>query len=140
MATSTPVLPQTPKHGVVQIANADASNQKTVVTAGSNGAKLVALYASTTDTSARDVQIAIVRSGTTYILGTTTVPANSGNTAGTAMVDLLGSVVFPTGMLATDGDGRKYLFLESGDTLVVLALTTVTSGKIISAHADFANF
>lgn len=129
-----------PKKGLVQIANADASAQKTVVTAGSSGSKVTALYASSTDTSARDVQVALVRGGTTYILGTTTVALRSGDTAGTPVVDLLNTTVFPVGLLANDQDAQKYLFLESGDTLVVSALTTVTSGKIISVHADYADF
>ncbi len=135
-----PTFMKQPRRGMVQIANADASGQKTVVTAGGSGSKVVSLYASSTDTSGRDIQVAVVRSATTYILGTTTVPANSGNTAGTPAVDLLNATVFPAGLLAVDNDGQKYLFLESGDTLVVLSLTTVTSGKIVSVHAGYGDF
>src|SRR5262245_4215102 len=129
-----------PRKGLVQIANADASTNKTVVTAGGSGSKVTSLIASSTDTASRDVQVAMVRSATNYILGTTTVAANSGNTAGTPAVDLLNTTVFPAGMLTVDNDGQKHLFLESGDTLVVLALTTVTSGKLISVHSDYGDF
>jgi hypothetical protein len=129
-----------PRHGLVQIANADASNQKTVITAGASGSKVTALYASSTDTSARVIAVSIVRSATTYILGSPTVALRAGDTADTPAVDLLNSTVFPAGLLALDNDGQKYLFLESGDTLVVNSQTTLTSGKIISVHADYGDF
>ncbi len=129
-----------PRHGLAQIANADASGQKTVVTAGASGSKLTALYASSTDTSARVIAISIVRSATTYLLASPTVALRAGDTADTPAVDLLNSTVFPAGLLSTDNDGQKYLFLESGDTLVVNAQTTVTSGKIVSVHADYSDF
>lgn len=131
-----PTLPRMPRKGLVQIANADASAQKTVITAGANGNKVVNLIASSTDTSARDVQVSLVRSSTTYVLATTTVPITAGFVAATPPVDLL--ALIPN--LPRDQDGQPYLFLESGDTLVVNALTTVTSAKTISVHSDHAEF
>lgn len=138
--TATPVIVQTPKHGMAQIDNADASAQKTVITAGTNGNKVTSLIATSTETaSGRDIQVAIVRSATTYVLATTNVPLNAGFAAGVAPVDLL-AILKGDGMLARDNDGQDYLFLQSGDTLVVSSLTTVASGKIISVHADHGEF
>jgi hypothetical protein len=127
-----------PRKGLVQIANADGSSQKTVVTAGANGSKVTSLIASSTELTAnnRDVQVALVRSATSYVLVTTTVPFSAGFAAGNSPINLIALV--PN--LPTDNDGQRYLFLESGDTLVVSSLTTVTSGKIISVHADYGDF
>jgi len=131
-----PTLPRMPRKALVQIVNADASSAKTLIVAGSNGNKVVNLVASSNDSSPRDIQVSLVRSATTYVLATTTVAANSGNAAGTAPVDLL--AIIPN--LARDQDGQPYLFLESGDTLVVGTLTTVTTAKIVSVHSDHAEF
>ena len=131
-----PTLPRMPRRGLVQIVNADASSAKTLVVAGSNGNKVVNIVASSNDSSSRDIQVALVRSATTYVLATTTVVANSGNVAGTAPADLL--AIVPN--LARDQDGQPYLFLESGDTLVVSALTTVTAAKSVNVHSDHAEF
>lgn len=131
-----PTFTKFPRKGLAQILPADASAQKTVITAGANGNKVVNLIASSTDTSARDIQVSLVRSATTYVLATTTVAINSGNIAATAPVDLL--ALIPN--LPVDQDGQRFLFLESGDTLVVNALTTVTAAKVISIHSDHAEF
>lgn len=131
-----PTFTRQPRKGLVQIANADASNQKTVVTAGASGSKVTNLVASSTDTSARDIQVSVVRSATTYVLATTTVPITAGFVAGTPPVDLLAAV--PN--LPRDQDGQPYLFVESGDTLVVNALTTVTTAKVVSVHSDYSDF
>lgn len=142
---TSPTFAKQPRHGLAQILPADTTAQKTVITAGANGSKVMSLYASSTDTVARDVQIAIVRSATTYILGTVTVPLSSGNTAAAPTVDLFNVTAFPFngtvgGVWAVDHDGQHYLNLESGDTLVVSVLVTVTAAKVISVHSEFEDF
>jgi hypothetical protein len=136
--TYKPPFIQTAKIGVVQTLNADGTNNKTVVTAGSNGTKVVSLTASSTDTSNRIFQVQVSRSGTDYILCTVTVPAASGTDGTTASVDLLNSTILPG--LPADNDGQRYLFLQSGDTLTVKCTTTVTSGKIVSFASVEADF
>jgi len=136
--SSAPVLVQTPKRGMVQIANADASNLKTVVTAGASGSKVVSLIFSSSDTSARDVQWGVSRSGTFYPIATITIPITAGQVAGTPPINGLSSAYAPG--LPTDNDGQTYLMLESGDTLDCKSLTTVTSAKAISASANYGNF
>jgi len=138
--TATPIFLQRPKHGVVQIVPADTTANKTVVTAGSDGSKVFALYAHSDDTAARDLRISVVRSAVTYPITTVNVPLTSGHTSAIAPVNLLAGGQFPADMLAKDQDGQSYLFLESGDTLVVNVLTAVTSAKTITVHADFGNF
>lgn len=122
-----------PQNGKIQIANADGSNQKTVYTAGASGSKVIALMAVSTDTSNRDVQVSITNGGTSYPLGTVLVPAGSGNSSAVASVNLLTSVALSG--LPLDSDGNACIHLVSGDTLTVSALTTVTSGKLITVSA-----
>lgn len=138
--TATPIFLQAPKHGVVQIVPGDTTGNKTVITAGANGTKVIALYAYSDDTAARDIRVSIVRSATTYPISCVNVPLTSGHTSSIPPVNLFGGSQFPANMLALDQDGQPYLFLESGDTLVVNVLTTVTTAKTITVHADFGNF
>jgi hypothetical protein len=133
------VTVQTPKNGKVQIANGDAQTQKTVYTGGANGSKLVGLIFSSTDTSARDVQISITNGGTSYVLGTVTVPIGAGNSGSVPSVNGFNSTQLPG--LAVDSDGNPFIFLLSAsDTLTVSALTTVTSGKLISVNVMGGDF
>src|SRR5215471_18360484 len=131
-----PTLLRMPRKGLVQILNADGTAQKTVITAGANGNKLVALIATSTDTAAQNVQVSIVRNAATFILATTAVPAGAGNAAGTSPADLL--AIIPN--LPRDQDSQPYLFLESGDTLVVNSGAAVTAGRVVNAHAEHAEF
>jgi len=136
--TATPIFPQTVQNYVVQIANADASNSKTIATAGTNGSKIETLVVASSDTSARDVSFFITISSTNYLLGTVSIPANSGNTNALPLVDILRNAQIPG--LAYDANGNKYLYLKNGATLTCTALTTVTSGKLISINAMGGDF
>jgi hypothetical protein len=130
-------LVKQPRKGLAQILPADTTSQKTVVTAGANGSKVVSLIASSSDTTDRVVQVFLVRSATSYLLCTLTVPLTAGFAAAVpGPVNLLGFV--PN--LPVDNDGQPYLFLESGDTLTVASLTTVTTAKAISVHSDYGDF
>lgn len=131
-----PTMLNQPLKGLAQILNATGTAQVTVITAGGNGSKVLNLVASSTDTAAQTIAVSLVRSSTTYLLATTSVAANSGNAGGTAPVDLL--AIVPN--LPHDQDGQPYLFLNSGDTLVVNSAAAVTSGKTVSVHSDNANF
>jgi hypothetical protein len=128
------ITAQTPKNGKVQIANGDASAQKTVYTGGANASKIVSLILQSTDTSARDVQVSITNGGTSYPIGTVTVPIGAGNSGSVPSVNALNNTQIPG--LPLDSDGNPYILLASAsDTLTVSALTTVTSGKLITANA-----
>lgn len=137
--TPTPALPQSPKNSKVQILPADASGLKTVYTGGAEGSKISSIIATSSDTSARDVQIGITTGGTFFPLGTVSVPITAGQVTGTPAVNLLDPTVIKG--LPLDNDGQPYIFLSSAsDTLQVKALTTVTTAKeidIIAFGADF---
>ena len=132
-ANNVATLLRQPQNGKVQIANADASNQKTVYTAAGNGSKVSSLLAVSTDTSARDVQISITNGGTSFPIGTVSVPAGAGNTSAASGVNLLNTTSIPG--LAVDSDGNPFIHLISGDTLTVAAQSTVTTGKLITITA-----
>jgi hypothetical protein len=132
-----PTMLNQPLKGLVQIINATGAGQVTVVTPGGNGSKVLNLIASSNDTVAHTVIVAIIRSATSFFLAATSVPASAGVVAGTPPVDLL--AVIPN--LPHDQDGQPYLFLNSGDALVVSVSTgSVTSGDAINVHSDYANF
>ncbi len=131
-----PTLPRMPRKGVGQILNATGTGQVTIITAGANGNKVVNMAATSTDTVAQTIQVSLVRSSTSYLLATTSVPANAGNVGGTAPIDLL--AIVPN--LARDQDGQPYLFIESGDTIAVNTLATVSAARTISIHSDHAEF
>jgi hypothetical protein len=136
--TATPVFVQTPKNTQITILPADASTQKTLVTAGANGTKVVAIQFTSTDTSARVVNVNITRSAVTVLVGAVNLPTLCGTDGVTPAVDGMGVTLNPG--LPIDNDGQKYVFLQSGDTLQINSQTTVTAAKTITAtaiHADF---
>ena len=135
---SFPTFVNAPKTGLVQIVNADASGQKTVLAAGADGSKVTSLRACSDDTAARVLQISKLRSGTNYVIGSVNVPAASGTDGTAVAVDLMNSTMLPG--LPKDNDGQPYIFLESGDSLQVKSLTTVTAAKTVHVVADYANF
>lgn len=136
---NVPVFPQTPKTGLASINNAAASTPQTIYTGGANGTKLVALTAGSTDTSARDVQVSLVRSGVSYILGTATIPAGAGNSGTVPAVDLFNAGIMPG--LPRDSDGMHYVFLkDNSEAISVTALTTVTAAKLIYFTTHGADF
>jgi len=137
--TASPIFPQAIKNHQTQIATADASNLKTLITGGTNGTKIEALVATSTDTSARDLQFVLTISAVDYILDTISCPANSGNTNSIATLNILSNA---TRFLWApyDAAGNRYLYIASGTALKVRSLTTLTSAKVISVMAMGADF
>jgi hypothetical protein len=131
-----PTLPRMPRKAVVQIQNVTGAAQVTLISAGPNGNKGVNMIVTSTDTAAQAVSVSLVRGATTFNLAATSVPAGSGTVAGTPPVDLL--AIIPN--LARDQDGQPYLFIESGDTLVVNTAAAVTANKAVNVHSDHAEF
>lgn len=121
-----------------QIQNADASNKILLVTPGASGSKVEALNIASTDTVARDVQLLVTKGAVDYILTTVTIPPNSGNLAATPPIDMLSLTNFPG--VKRDQDGKGYIMLDSGTTLSMKALTTVTAAKLIQAVAWVGDF
>lgn len=136
--SNTPVFIQTPKVTQTTIVNADASAQKVVCTAGTNGTKVVALMLCSDDTSSRIIQVLIKRGGTSVLVGSVSVPTLAGTDGAAYGVNALNGLMLPG--LPIDSDGQKYIFLESGDTLEIKSTTTVTAAKTVSATCISGNF
>lgn len=134
MATR-PFFFDAPKVSTQTIANADTTTLKTIVTGATNGTKIIALILTSDDSSTRDVQIGITKSGGSFSpIGTMTMAVTAGTIAATAGVNGLDRDTKIPG-LPLDSDGNPFLHLESGDTLQMKALVTVTSAKKIYATA-----
>jgi len=136
--TETPIFPQTVVNEIQKIENADGTSLKTLITAGADGTRIDAIILTSTDTSHRDLQLFITISGTDYLLATTTVQANSGNSNTIPSINLLAS--FNMVSLAVEANGNKVLFLKSGAILKIKTTTTVTAAKEVVALVVGGNF
>ncbi len=137
--SSTPIFPVTITTPLVQILPATVSNLVTVYTAGTNGSKVERITVTSTETAnARDLQFVITQSATDYVIGTVTIPLNSGFNNSVPIVSVFDSSQFFG--LATDVNGNKYLYLASGSVLKVKSLTTVASGKALAIFAQGGDF
>lgn len=106
----TPLVPQAVKNWTISIGNSDAQNWKllkddtvtTPVGPGATGAKLVALWGTSTDSSARNIQIALVRSGSVSVTSATpAVVTWTGNTLAIGDQIFFTAATIPTGVTAT---------------------------------------
>lgn len=140
-ANQIPVYGITPKTAVGTIPNATAAgtlgtttNAITVLTAGSNGAIVDSVVASTTSTAAVNLFISIVDSAGTGVrpIGIVNVPLSSGNVANTLAVDVLNSAVL-VGM-TVDQNGKRIIRLGASETLRVAVLATLTGIVYVSAQ------
>lgn len=135
--SSTPAFVATPKITPVSFTNSDSANtKKTIATAGSSGSKVVAVIATSTDTSNRVGQLWLTRSSTSYLLGSSSVTTLAGTDGSAATNNILNLI----NGLPRDNDGQPYVFLESGDTLQISFTAQVTSAKEIDVAAVFGNF
>lgn len=136
--TATPVFVQLAKIDKAATTNADSANtKKTIVTPGTNGSKVVAVFATSTETAnARVAQLWLTRSATSFLLGSMNVPVNSGFDGTVASANLFSLMT----CLPVDADGQPYLLLQSGDTLQVSFTTQVASGKEIDVTAIYGDF
>lgn len=134
---TVPTFSKQPMRSAGQLTN-PGTTDVTVYTAGSNGSKIIGLIAASTDTSSQNVQLAIQNGGTDYPLGNKAVPAGAGLNAGTIAVNLLDPTVI-VGM-PVDSDGNPFLYMVSGDTLVIKSGGTITSGKTLTVNALGADF
>lgn len=134
-----PTFVQTPKTTPIAFTNGDSANtKKTIATAGSDGSKIVAVTAASTDSSTRIAQLWLTRSATSYLLSSTTIAITAGSDGSTPAANLMNTTDWPSRPI--DKDSQRYILLESGDTLQVSFTTQVTAAKEIDVVAVFANF
>lgn len=136
--TATPVFPQTIQSVATKFVPADTTTLKTIFTPGANGSLINRIWITSTDTSARDFQLYVTISGTDYILGTLSIPANSGNTNAVPQVGVFESSQFPNMFL--DNNGNKIMRLASGSVLKAKMLSSITSAKEVSVFIQGGDF
>ncbi len=136
--TATPIFPQTIRNWAQSIVNSDGQTVKTLVTGATNGTKVESIIVTSSDTTLRDLQLSVTISSVTYILATIPIPISSGTIDSVASVDILRSPYIPG--LAFDPNGNRYIYVASGSTLNVEALTTVTTGKAIHIFGQGGDF
>lgn len=142
--TATPVFIQTPKCGLTNFVQGtdSAGTYKTLISGGTNGTKVTSINVATDDGTATHVlTLAIQRSATNYVIGAYTIPLSSGTSGAIASVDLLrGGPANLIPGLAIDNDGNPYIYLQSGDNLVMTFATALTSSKridVVTTAGDF---
>jgi hypothetical protein len=138
MPTATPIFPQTVKNFVAQVLPADASGKKTLVTGAANGTKVEAILVTSTDTTARDLQLIMTVSAVDYILATVSIPITAGFINSVPAVDIMRNAQWPG--LAYDANGNKVLYVANGAVLSVKTLTTVTAAKEVDVFGYGADF
>ena len=136
--TREPVFVQLPKITPVSFVNADGTAKKTLVTAGTDGTKVLDGTITSTDTAARNVQLWLTRSAVSYLIGTVAVAIAAGSDGTTNGVRLLDTTLIPG--LPLDHDGHKFILLQSGDTLQVNMLVAVTATKEVDVVAMSIDF
>jgi hypothetical protein len=148
LTPNSAILPQIPKSALAQIANADGTSLKALVTGGANASKVSSIVASNSDTGAYTLQLVVniggtlssgvVSGGTNYLVASVSLPASAGNVAGTPPVGVLSAANIPG--IAQDGAGAPYLLLDSGHYLCVALTAAIAAGKLVSALATLADF
>lgn len=131
--SNVPFFTQGLYHNIQTIANADSTTVKTLTTSQTNGLRITSIWATSTDTSARDVIVYITISAVNYQITQISIPAGAGTTNSSPNINLLdnlNSTVWPF-----DACGNGYIDLPAGATLSVSVPVAVTSSKQINIGA-----
>ena len=135
--TPTPVCVQNPKQSCLTFNSTYVANTiTTLVTAGPNGNKIVAVTAVNTDSGAHVLQLWNRIGGVDALLTSFSVAANAGNDGATAN----GNVMSLWNGLARDNDGQPYFFVEPGATLGLSMTSTLAVGKTVYTSVTNGQF
>lgn len=134
-ANTSPIFVLTPNNKGQTWTHADsAATTKDVFVAGTNGSRLAAVEATSSDTSAIDVQLFYFDGSTAFLIGTVTVAIGAGNTGTVAAQNLL----LLSNLPGLNSDGS--LFLKTGEKLQASNVTQVTSAKTLTLAAFGADY
>lgn len=128
--TTGPIWGLTPKTTGTNFTNATGTTVTTICTAGANGARVLTVNATTSDTAANDVNLYVQPggSGTAFNIGGKRVAIASGNVVASTIpsTNLLDATQIPS--LLSDGS----LQLAAGDVLQAGVVAAVTSAKTLT--------
>jgi len=128
--STKPNLASTPRNIKHQLTNAHGTALQTIYTAPAGGGRIDSLNVSSTDTSARDIQLYVTIGGIDYLLGTVSIPITAGFIAATPSVNLLASINIPGALL--DPYSNKVIILEGAAILKWAAVVTLTAAKTLN--------
>lgn len=137
---STPIFPQSVLSPPIQITSGDTTTLKTIYTSdATDGNVLMAIYVTSTDTSARDLQFWIsVNGGSDQLIGTLSIPANSGFTNSVPTVSVFHSTQFAN--MLVDVGGNKVFYLSPNTIVKAKVLANVTSAKVVYVTCQSGDF
>ncbi|MBX0328257.1 hypothetical protein K2Z83_11275 [Oscillochloris sp. ZM17-4] len=125
MATS-PQFVAVPNVALTKFTNSDGTNPKAVFTPGSSGSRIHAVVGTSTDTAAARFTVWLVRSGTSYLLDTVTLPAAS------AITPTTNWSLLDTDWFTWLDPNDPSLILPADVTISIAPAVAVTSGKEVS--------
>lgn len=135
-----PVLTQTPKLAIIQVASGDGTALKNVYVGGTSGSKITSLQICSTDSVSRMVLVMFNNGGGTSPLAQINVVAHAGTDGVTPVTQLLGNTTIWSG-LPVDNDGQGYIFLANTSHAITIqpqtTLTAATNWFVYAVGADF---
>lgn len=134
VANKSPIFVLTASLAEVTFVNADSTTPKDLVSAGTDGTKVLAINVTSDDTSAVTMSVFIHDGTTAYRLGAIVVPTLAGTNGTTPAVNLFDTTMIP----ALDSDGE--LFIPSGYKLQVAPGAAVTAAKTVTVVCVAANY
>lgn len=138
-ANTSPIFIKNRKVAVVTIVPADTTTLKTLMTAGSEGSRLLAINVVTDDTAANVVgmYVQVAGAGSNYPLGVKSVALRSGDPTNAAAVPSV-NIMDLAAVAGLDPDGS--LGLGAGDVVKVGVQATVTAGKTVTCMAIYGDY
>lgn len=125
-ANTSPIFGLTANLAEVTFENADGTTAKDLISAGTNGTKVISIACTSDDTSSVTVKVYVHDGTTAYLVGAVPVVTLSGTDGLSPSVDVLDLLMLPW----LDATGE--FFIPSGYKIQVAPAGTVTSTKTVT--------
>ena len=126
MANTDPIYILSSNIAEVLFQTGDGTTPKDLVSAGTNGTKILSIACTSDDTAAAVMGLYVHDGTSAYLVGRTTVPTLSGTDGVAAAVNLMAVSKMPW----LDADGE--FFIPSGYKLQVAPVAAVTAAKTVT--------
>jgi hypothetical protein len=138
----SPNFPYTTYSVPIQLSHASSTTTPTtIVAAQANGCLIGGLITSNTDnTNAYALGLYSSSGGSNFLIATINIPANSGNAAGTAAIDMINGQSTNLPHLQVDAFGNNYMILDATTSLSVLPTSAISSPKLINIMPQIGAF
>ena len=130
-----PIFPGSIKNAGLDIENGDGTTAQTLLTAGSNGARVNFISAVSTDTAAVKLNLYYNDGTTDFLIGSVNIPAGAGTDGGTTpAVSVLNSTDMPF-----IGDDLSF-YLKGGGILKAAPQSAVTASYKVTLVAVYGDY